>query len=103
MSNKIEYLPLGSTVLLSGNFQKLVIVGRGLNVKKEDETYFFDYAAVLYPNGLTGDEIVYFNHESIAKVYSHGYVDDDNDVLVDAINRYIEETPHLKRADLSKW
>ena len=51
--NKINYVPLGSVVLLNGGSQRMLIIARGLNVENEGSTYFFDYGGVPYPNGLT--------------------------------------------------
>ena len=100
---KVEFLPLGSIVLLKGGIRKLLVIARGLNVKKDGETYFFDYGGVLYPDGLTGDEMVYFNADSINKVYFQGYQDDDNDIVLENLNTYLLEHPDLKRADPEKW
>ena len=99
----IEFLPLGSIVLLKGGVRKVLIIGRGLNVKKDDETYFFDYGGVLYPDGLTGDQMVYFNADGISKVYFQGYQDDDNDIVLENLNNYLLEHPDVKRADPEKW
>ena len=100
---KIEYLPLGSIVLLKEGVRKVLIIGRALNVKKGDKTYYFDYGGVLYPDGLTGDEMVYFNHDGVVRVYLYGYKDDDNDIMNENINNYVAEHPDLLRADPEKW
>lgn len=100
---KIEYLPLGSIVLLKEGVRKVLIIGRALNVKKGDKTYYFDYGGVLYPDGLTGDEMVYFNHDGVVRVYFYGYKDDDNDIMNENINNYVAEHPDLLRADPEKW
>ncbi len=99
----VEFLPLGSIVLLKGGIRKLMIIGRGLNVKKDDDTYFFDYGGILYPDGVTGDEMLYFNADGISKVYFHGYQDDDNDIVLENLNNYLLEHPDVKRADPEKW
>lgn len=100
---KIDFLPLGSVVLLQGGTRKVMIIARGLNVKRDDDTYFFDYGGVLYPEGLTGDRMVYFNHDGIVKVYFHGYADGEDDAILTALNEYIEKNPKLLRADPEKW
>ena len=46
---KINYIPLGSIVLLSGGTQKVMIISRGLNVQNGGRVLFFDYAGVPYP------------------------------------------------------
>lgn len=100
---KVDYLPLGSIVLLKGGTRKVMIISRGLNVKRGDDTYFFDYGGVLYPEGLTGNEMLYFDHDGIIKVYFHGYADTENDVVVTSLNDYVENHPNINRADPLKW
>ena len=100
---KIDFLPLGSIVLLKGGIRKVMIIARGLNVTRDDNVYFFDYGGVLYPDGLTGDQMVYFDHDGIVKVYFHGYADDENDVVVTALNEYLDNHPDINRADPDKW
>ena len=94
---RIDYLPLGSVVLLEGARQRTIIVARGLNVKHEGEDYFFDYGGVPYPDGVTGDRMAYFNHDAVARVFFEGYRDDENDIMADRLNAYVAETPDLKR------
>ena len=94
---KIEFLPLGSVVVLEGGSQRVIIVGRGLNVNDQGETFFFDYAGVPYPNGMVGDRIAYFDHDAIARVFFTGYSDDEDKIIVDRMNEYIAENPDLKR------
>lgn len=91
MDKKIEYLPLGSVVILNGGIQKLIIVARGLQIKYGGEDKFFDYGASQYPEGIVGDKMAYFNHDAIRKVVFEGYSDDDDKVIVDNINRFIAE------------
>ena len=100
---EFDFLPLGSVVLLQGGTRKILIIARGLNVKREDDTYFFDYGGVLYPEGLTGDQMVYFNHDGIVKVYFHGYSDGEDDAMVTTLDEYIASHPDLLRADPDKW
>lgn len=100
---QMKYLPLGSIVVLHGGVQKLMIVGRGLNVKKDDETYFFDYGAVMFPQGLVGDELVYFDHIGIAKVVSYGYMDEDSAIIDAQLVKYVQDHPNIKRADPDRW
>ncbi|SEQ34424.1 hypothetical protein SAMN02910369_01610 [Lachnospiraceae bacterium NE2001] len=99
----INYVPLGSIVLLNGGIQKLLVTSRGLVVNNKGNELFFDYAGVPYPEGLIGEKIFYFNHENIAKVVFTGYSDDDNDVTVNNINNYIENHPELVRGDVDNW
>ncbi|MBO4926622.1 MAG: DUF4176 domain-containing protein [Clostridia bacterium] len=98
-----DFLPLGSIVLLEGGVQKMMIVGRGLNVKRGDGIYFFDYSAVMFPDGLTGDQVAYFNHDGIAKVIAYGYMDEDSDIVDKNLEDYVDEHPDLKRITPEEW
>ena len=99
----VEYLPLGSIVLLQGGTQKALIIGRGLILFDGSENIFFDYGAVTYPEGLMGDQVVYFNHDKIGKVVFKGYSDIDDENAVDNIHRYLAEHPDLKKGDPASW
>ena len=89
--DRTEYLPLGSVVILNGGVKKLMIIARGLVVKIEGKEKFFDYGGINYPEGLTGDKIAYFNHNGIAKKIFEGYSDDDNKIVGDAINNFVNQ------------
>lgn len=94
---KVDFLPLGSVVVLKGGAQRVIIVGRGLNVANEGETYFFDYGGVPYPTGIVGDRMAYFNQDAISRVFFRGYADDQDEIVVRRLNDYIEQNPDLKR------
>ena len=93
----IDFLPLGSVVVLKEGAQRVIIIARGLNVASDGDTFFFDYGGVPYPNGLTGDRMAYFNHDAIDRVFFEGYRDDENDIMTQRLNDYIKDTPDLKR------
>lgn len=95
---KTDYLPLGSVVILKGGVKKLMIISRGLAVKLNGEEQFFDYGGVQYPEGLIGEQIAYFNHNGIVKTVYEGYSDDDDKMMVDAINEF-REIRGLKKGD----
>lgn len=88
---RTEYLPLGSIVILKGGVKKLMIIARGLAVKMNGEEKFFDYGGVPYPEGLSGDKAAYFNHDGIVKTVFEGYSDEDNIMMINAINEYREK------------
>lgn len=97
--NEIPYLPLGSVVLLKGGIQKLIIISRGINVRRNDEVLFFDYGGVLFPDGLTSDQMAYFNHDGVDKVVFEGYNDDDSKMFAENINRFLLKNPNIKRGN----
>ena len=103
MEERIEYLPLGSIVLLKGGLQKLMIISRAVNVQNNDMIYFFDYAAVAYPDGLISDQLAYFNMEMISRVVFRGYSDIDDDNAVDNINMYIKDHPEIIKGSAEDW
>lgn len=98
-----EYISLGSIVRLKGGLQKLLIIARALNVRRGEKEYFFDYGAVTYPEGLTGDQIVYFNHEQLEKVVFEGFRDEDDEVIVRNIHEYITSHPNLVKGSIDIW
>ena len=72
-----EFLPLGSIVAVKGNVKKLMIIARGLALMQPEGQRYYDYGACLYPEGLIGDKVIYFNHEAINKTFYKGFIDDD--------------------------
>lgn len=87
---RVPYLPLGSVVVVRGNVKKFVIVSRGLLTRLEEGIRYFDYGGVLYPEGMIGDAIVYFNHADIQKIVSEGYRDEDDTLAVNNIYDYLD-------------
>lgn len=89
---RIEYLPLGSVVMVKGVLRKTVIIGRGLLTMPAGETMYFDYGGCVYPEGLQGDAIMYFNHKDITEVIHRGYEDDEEKHIVENLNNWLAET-----------
>lgn len=86
---KIEYLPIGSVVYLKNGFKKVMVIGRGMVISREDQEVFFDYCAVQFPEGLLGDEVAYFQHDDIEKVVFTGLSDEDDQMVIKKINNYL--------------
>lgn len=99
---RIDYLPLGSIVILKGGVQKIVINARGLVTASTVPAGYFDYGGSLYPQGIVGDQILYFNHCDIAKVVFEGYTDDDDKMMVDNINEWYANS-EFERIDTAEW
>ncbi|MDD7280863.1 DUF4176 domain-containing protein [Floccifex sp.] len=71
-----EYLPLGTIVALKNTKKRIMIVGRLQTRETDDKVY--DYAAVLYPEGLIDSEHFYlFNQEDIQTLYYIGMQDEE--------------------------
>lgn len=100
---RTDYVALGSVVLLDGGIQKILVIGRGIIVNKNGKEMYFDYAGVQYPDGVVGDQILYFNHDGIAKVVFSGYSDDEDKITVDNINNYLADHPELEKGDVRLW
>ncbi len=100
---KIDYIPLGSVVYLKGGVKKLLVVARAINVANGDKQYFFDYGAVLYPEGITGDQMAYFNHEDVSSVFFRGCDDEENKGMTEAINQFVSSNPGLLRGNAESW
>lgn len=92
MESKVKYLPLGSVVLLKGGVQKVIVNARGMVAANFEPPKFFDYGGSLYPQGIIGDQIMYFNHEDIKTVVFTGYTDEDDKRMVDNINEWFEQS-----------
>ncbi len=95
---KTDFLPLGSIVIIKGGVKKTMIVARGLATKINDEMQFFDYGGCLYPEGLMGDQMLFFNHTDIMKVVFTGYTDDDNALMLENLDAWLQN-PQFKRGD----
>jgi hypothetical protein len=100
---RIDYLPLGSVVMLKKGLQKLIIIGRALNVNRDGKDYFFDYAAVLHPQGLINTEVAYFNHDDVEKIFFTGYNDEGSREMTDIINDFVEKNPEINRGNVEEW
>jgi len=100
---RTNYLPLGSVVLLKNGLQKLIIMGRALNVTKGGKEFYFDYVGVLFPQGLINEQVAYFNHDDIDRVYFTGYNDEGMREMTDIINDFVEKNPELNRCTAEEW
>lgn len=100
---RIEYVPIGSIVLLKGGVQKVMVVSRALNVLNGDRVLFFDYAAVSYPEGLVSEKVIYFNNDQISQVVFEGYHDEDDKNAVDNINLFLNNHPEVVWGNPDEW
>lgn len=88
----IKYWPIGSCVIIKGSVRKIIIIARGLVTAATGEPKYFDYGGCFYPEGLVGDQILFFNHEDISEVIHEGYKDDDEPRMVENVNQWIKDT-----------
>ncbi|UQS81669.1 DUF4176 domain-containing protein [Bombilactobacillus folatiphilus] len=76
----MHILPIGSVVTLKEDQQTpLMIVNRAaLFEEKKGKVGYFDYSAVLYPNGLDeNEEMCFFNQSDIEQILFEGYQNDE--------------------------
>lgn len=80
-----EFLPLGSMVVVKGSTKKVMIIARGLAVMQAQGQRYYDYGACLYPEGLIGDQVIYFNHDVVNRIVFKGYTDEDEGIALENI------------------
>ena len=83
MTEEKTFLPLGSIVILKGALKKLMIINRANLVKDQ----YFDYGAILYPEGMIDGNLAYFSNDDIFKVISKAYTDDDDTLMVEQLTQ----------------
>ena len=72
-----ELLPVGSVVLLKNSEKRITVMGF-CQAKPDDTDTVYDYCGCLYPEGyIDADHVYLFNHEQVEKVYSLGYMDEE--------------------------
>ncbi len=98
-----EYIPLGSVVYLKGGIKKLLVVARAIQASNNEKQYFFDYGGVLYPEGITGDKMAYFNNDDIGSVFFYGCDDEENKGMLETIKEYVNAHPELVRGNCENW
>ncbi|MDR2108399.1 MAG: DUF4176 domain-containing protein, partial [Coriobacteriales bacterium] len=77
-----NFVSLGSICTVQGSEKKLMVVARGLVVRQDDgKQRYYDYGACLYPEGLIGEVMLYFNHDSIAEVVFQGFIDQSEEEM----------------------
>ncbi|MEE6711335.1 DUF4176 domain-containing protein [Pediococcus acidilactici] len=89
-------LPLGSVVTLKDHPERgeLLIISRASVVQEEaQKEAYFDYGAVLIPEGMmTPEEVYLFNREDVGKVVYKGYVNHAEKQFAENYDRLISQT-----------
>lgn len=81
-TEKRSFLPLGTIVVLRGAMKKLLIISRASKVEGD----FFDYGAIMYPEGMIGSTAAYFNQDDIFRIIHKGYSDEDEELVQEILN-----------------
>lgn len=89
---RVDYLPIGTVVRMKGAVKDSMIIARGIGTIINGETQLFDYGGCLYPEGLMGQTILYFNHCDIEKIVFTGYDSEENKILAKGINDVLEKS-----------
>lgn len=77
MENKVQFLPLGSVVLLKGGKKRVMITGFCLMSEEQDKK-IYDYCGCIYPEGTVSTKhALLFNNSQIQKVFALGYSDNE--------------------------
>lgn len=76
-----NYLPIGSVVQLQNGDTKVMVINRFPLYNNQGTIGYFDYSACLYPTGNTDNQVYFFNHENIDKVWFEGYIDEVEEQL----------------------
>lgn len=74
-------MAIGNVVQLQKGDTKVMIINRFLLYNNQGTIGYFDYSACLYPNGNRDNQVYFFNHENIDKVWFEGYVDEAEEQL----------------------
>ena len=67
------------------------------------DLYRFDYGACLYPEGVVGENLIYFNHEDIFKIVQEGYTNDENELMLEniaAVQKVLQPTDMSLKVEL---
>lgn len=88
---EVDYLPLGSVVLVKGTDTKFMIIARAMCIHVGNEDKLFDYGACPFPTGIIGDKVVYFNQKEIEKILFQGYSDDDDLHMRQVLHQLVKE------------
>lgn len=94
--SRVEYLSLGSIVNINEMVKKIMITSRGVVSEVDGQRYFFDYAGCLYPEGLQGENLLFFNHEDIDRVIFNGWDNEMGLDIPDKLNEFIEKNDIVK-------
>ena len=98
-----KLLPLGSVIVLKGSTKKMLIIARMIAAPVKGDLYRFDYGACLYPEGVVGENLIYFNHEDIFKIVQEGYTNDENELMLEniaAVQKVLQPTDMSLKAEL---
>lgn len=91
-------LPLGSIVHIKTDTQTdYMIVNRAALYQEGKQVGYFDYAAVIYPEGLNANnELTFFNREDITRVLFTGYINQVERELIRDYDQIVADSGYPK-------
>lgn len=91
--------PLGSIVYLQDGTEKIVIIGRGVQIYdgEVDSDVFYDYAGCRYPLGINPDEGLFFNEDNIDKVVFEGYSDEEEERYNEVFYEWLDNNEVIRK------
>lgn len=81
----------------------MLIIARMIAAPVKGDLYRFDYGACLYPEGVVGENLIYFNHEDIFKIVQEGYTNDENELMLEkiaAVQKVLQPTDMSLKVEL---
>lgn len=92
----IDYLPIGSIVLLKGGSKRLMIYGR---LQLSADMNYYDYIGCFYPEGFINEKFTFlFNHDQIEEVVFEGFTDADELAFLNGVLNNPEMQPAFPKA-----
>lgn len=90
MDNEKNFLALGTVLIIKGTSQKVMIIQRAVTVQEKDGEKYFDYGAVMFPEGLIKADVIYFSEEDIFEVIDEGYSDENDKIFVKQLKEAVK-------------
>ena len=81
---------------LKGSSKKVMIIARAIAANQKGKAIYYDYGGCLYPEGLVGDKILYFNHNEENKIIAKGYQNQEDEQLIETIELWKEKIGYQK-------
>lgn len=87
---EMNYLPIGTVVLLQGGSKKVMITGFCV-IPNDNKNKMYDYSGCLYPEGvINSNEVCLFNHNQIEEIFYKGYESEEEKVFKEELSKTME-------------
>lgn len=97
--NNVDYLPIGSVVILKNAKMKLMITGY-IQISLKDKNKVYDYSGCLFPEGIIRtDKSLLFDHNQIDKIYFKGYENEEQKEFITKLKEITTEENLKKMLD----